>query len=214
MTAPAITPFSKARIEALSDGVFAIAMTLLVLEIKVPELPRDVAPAELWHATIEHWPIFFSFLVTFMLAGQFWLSHHVLSLHAARRSRSCAAYGGVPHVRVAAAVFHGDAGGVHAAAAGLARALLRQPARSWRDAQRQVVYSRRCGLLAIEPHDPVATRFQFQMLGHPVSCVVALLTVAIDPILSFRAFVITFILVTVVAARRGKAAAALRPSQS
>ena len=50
----------EARIEALSDGVFAIAMTLLVLGIKVPELPREVAPAELWHATIEHSPIFFS----------------------------------------------------------------------------------------------------------------------------------------------------------
>ena len=69
------------RIEALSDGVFAIALTLLVLEIKVPELPRDAAASEVWHEIVGHWPIFFSFLITFMLGGAFWFWHH-LSFHA------------------------------------------------------------------------------------------------------------------------------------
>jgi uncharacterized membrane protein len=42
--------FSKARLEMLCDGVFAIAMTLLVLELKVPDLPRRAASAEILHA--------------------------------------------------------------------------------------------------------------------------------------------------------------------
>lgn len=79
------SPVSKSRIEALSDGVFAIAMTLLVFELKVPELPRHVGSRELWHAVLEHGTIFFSFAVTFVLAGQFWLLHHV-AFHYTRRT--------------------------------------------------------------------------------------------------------------------------------
>ena len=71
------TAWNKARIEALSDGIFAIVMTLLVLELKVPDLPRKVATAELWHAVREHGPIFFSFFLTFMLASQYWFWHHL-----------------------------------------------------------------------------------------------------------------------------------------
>jgi uncharacterized membrane protein len=215
VSAPAIAPFSKARIEALSDGVFAIAMTLLVLEIKVPELPREVAPVELWHATIEHWPIFFSFLVTFMLAGQFWLWHHVLCHYTRRVDRVLALLTVVFLMFVSLLPF---------STAMLGAFTLRQPVSLALYFGNQLAlgvmlnvkwwYSRRRGLLAIEPHDAVAARFQFQMLGHPVSCVVALLAVAVDPILSFRAFVITFMLTTGLAARRGRAAAALRASQA
>lgn len=71
------TAWNKARIEALSDGIFAIVMTLLVLELKVPDLPRKVPAAELWHAVLEHWPTFFSFLITFVLASQYWFWHHL-----------------------------------------------------------------------------------------------------------------------------------------
>ena len=76
--------WNKARLEALSDGVFAIAMTLLVLEIKVPELDRHVDAATLWRAVRALWPLFFSFFLTFMLTSMFWVWHHV-SLHCMRR---------------------------------------------------------------------------------------------------------------------------------
>jgi TMEM175 potassium channel family protein len=69
--------WNKARIEALSDGIFAIVMTLLVLELKVPDLPRDVSGAELWRAVAAHGFTFFSFYLTFALAGLFWFWHHV-----------------------------------------------------------------------------------------------------------------------------------------
>ncbi|MBI3401724.1 MAG: Flp pilus assembly complex ATPase component TadA [Acidobacteria bacterium] len=72
------TQFSKARIEMLCDGVFAIAMTLRVLELKVPDLPRQAPSAEVWHARAEHRITFFAFALSFVLAGQFWMQHHVL----------------------------------------------------------------------------------------------------------------------------------------
>jgi uncharacterized membrane protein len=68
---------SKHRVEALADGVFAIVMTLLVLELKVPELPRNVAQAELLRGIRELLPIFFSYFITFMLAAAFWFFHHL-----------------------------------------------------------------------------------------------------------------------------------------
>ncbi len=64
------------RVEALSDGVFAIVMTLLVLELRVPALPREASSAEIWHGVRELGPIFFSYFVTFALAGTFWYWHH------------------------------------------------------------------------------------------------------------------------------------------
>jgi uncharacterized membrane protein len=85
------TQFSKARIEMLCDGVFAIAMTLLVLELKVPELPKQTPLAELWHALGEQRLSYFAFVLTFMLAGSFWIQHHVLFHYLARATRSLAA---------------------------------------------------------------------------------------------------------------------------
>jgi uncharacterized membrane protein len=84
------TQFSKARIEMLCDGVFAIAMTLLVLELKVPDLPRPVTAAEVWHALGEHRLGFFAFVLSFMLAGAFWMQHHVLFHYLARATRPLA----------------------------------------------------------------------------------------------------------------------------
>jgi uncharacterized membrane protein len=68
---------SKHRLEALADGVFAIAATLLVLEIKIPELPRDASMAMLRHALRGEVPVIFSFFVTFIISGTFWFLHQV-----------------------------------------------------------------------------------------------------------------------------------------
>jgi uncharacterized membrane protein len=61
------------RIEAFSDGVFAIAITLLILEIKVP--PAD---ANLGAALIREWPSFLAFLASFFTIGVMWMNHHRL----------------------------------------------------------------------------------------------------------------------------------------
>jgi len=70
--------FSKNRIEALSDGVFAITMTLLVLDLKVPpETPANM----LAHAIQHEGHAWFSFFVTFAIASMFWtLQHRVFDL--------------------------------------------------------------------------------------------------------------------------------------
>jgi uncharacterized membrane protein len=72
--------------EALADGVFAIVMTLLVLELKAPDLPRSAPNAEIWAAIRSEGPVFFSFLITFILSGAFWHLHQTLlsSLKAVR----------------------------------------------------------------------------------------------------------------------------------
>jgi len=82
--------FSKLRLETLCDGIFAIAMTLLVLELKVPELPRGSSPAEIWRALGDHGLSFFGFGLTFLLAGQTWILHHRLFQHLHSVSRTLA----------------------------------------------------------------------------------------------------------------------------
>ena len=74
---------SKGRMEALTDGIFAIAMTLLVLELKVPDLPKSAGTSELLHKIGEDTPAFFSFLVSFLYCGLLWVMHH-LAMHFVR----------------------------------------------------------------------------------------------------------------------------------
>jgi uncharacterized membrane protein len=64
---------AKHRIEGLADGLFAIVMTLLVLDLKVPELEGRVSAQALLHAVGSNWRVFFSLGVTFCLASIFWV---------------------------------------------------------------------------------------------------------------------------------------------
>jgi TMEM175 potassium channel family protein len=62
-----------ARLEAFSDGVFAIAITLLVLEIAVPHISRDQSLAR---SLGQEWPSFFGFGLSFITIGIMWINHH------------------------------------------------------------------------------------------------------------------------------------------
>jgi uncharacterized membrane protein len=64
------------RIVLFSDAVFAIAITLLVLEIKVPELTAKLAATELPSRVLEEWPKIRSYLISFLLLGFHWVAHH------------------------------------------------------------------------------------------------------------------------------------------
>jgi uncharacterized membrane protein len=84
------TQFSKVRLEMLCDGIFAIAMTLLVLELKPPELPRTATAAEVLHALGEHGLAFIGFVLSFLLAGLFWILHHVFFNYLRQANRPLA----------------------------------------------------------------------------------------------------------------------------
>jgi uncharacterized membrane protein len=65
---------STSRIEAFSDGVFAIAATLLVLELKVPH----VEPGELGGTLLGNWPSYATYVVSFLGIGIIWVNHHAV----------------------------------------------------------------------------------------------------------------------------------------
>ena len=76
------------RLEAFSDGVFAVAITLLVLNIKIPgiDLPLNKLPhdTDLWHRLGEEWPMLAAYVTSFATIGIMWLNHHRLFVHIKR----------------------------------------------------------------------------------------------------------------------------------
>ncbi len=64
------------RILAFSDGVFAIAMTLLVVTIQIPDIPSGLVAKELPDAVADLWPNLFSYFLSFAVIGLFWVLHH------------------------------------------------------------------------------------------------------------------------------------------
>lgn len=67
----------KTRLEAFSDGVLAIIITIMVLEIKVPHSTE-------WRELLDLWPVLFSYLLSFIYVGIYWGNHHHL-LHTVKR---------------------------------------------------------------------------------------------------------------------------------
>jgi uncharacterized membrane protein len=63
------------RIVFLSDGVFAIAMTLLVLEVRLPELPAGATNDELVAAIAGIWPRLFAYALSFSILSLYWIAH-------------------------------------------------------------------------------------------------------------------------------------------
>lgn len=75
------------RIVFFSDAIFAIAITLLVLEIRVPELEPARAAEELGPALVALAPRYFSYLISFMAIGVYWVAHHRLFQYIVRYDR-------------------------------------------------------------------------------------------------------------------------------
>jgi len=67
---------SPARLEMLSDGVIAIAITLLILEIRMPHLEDGRSAAEALRAILGLWPRFAGYFMSFFFIAVFWVNHH------------------------------------------------------------------------------------------------------------------------------------------
>ena len=76
MNTPPSTENQTTRIEAFSDGVFAIAVTLLILEVKVPHLSEQASAAELWHELGKQWPSYVALVSSFFTVLIMWTNHH------------------------------------------------------------------------------------------------------------------------------------------
>jgi len=66
---------NKQRLEAFSDGVFAIAITLLILTIRVPDVP----PPALGSALVQQLPQVATYVLSFFVVALYWLAHHRMS---------------------------------------------------------------------------------------------------------------------------------------
>ena len=64
------------RIVNLSDGVFAIAITLLVLDIRAPDIPENMVSSQLPAALLSLWPDYLGYFLSFVGISAFWLIHH------------------------------------------------------------------------------------------------------------------------------------------
>ena len=64
------------RIEAFSDGVFAIAITLLIIEIGVPHLEDEPPGTTLPQALVGLWPSYLGYVISFLQIGVIWANHH------------------------------------------------------------------------------------------------------------------------------------------
>ena len=64
------------RIEAFSDGVFAIAITLLIIEIGVPHLEDEPPGTTLSQALVGLWPSYLGYVISFLQIGVIWANHH------------------------------------------------------------------------------------------------------------------------------------------
>ncbi len=199
------TAWNKARIEALSDGVFAIAMTLLVLEIKVPELDRRVAAPELWHEILGRWPLFFSFVISFMLASLFWFWHHV-SFHYIR-----SADGVIVLINLFFLMFVSL---LPFSAAMLGAFTLHQPVSLACYFGNQLalgltinahwIYARRHGLIT-DPDAPIVRRFSIAIRMQPIACLATLVMIAVNPRWCFNTFALVQVPTAIFLRRRQRA---------
>ena len=76
--APSADEKETGRVEAFSDGVFGIAITLLVLDLKVPPVTASTSPGALAGALLRQWPMYVAYVLSFATVLIMWTNHHRL----------------------------------------------------------------------------------------------------------------------------------------
>jgi len=76
------------RVEAFSDGIFAIAATLLILNVQVPHAPAG----QLTHQLLDLWPSYIAYATSFVTIAVMWLNHHAIFSRVARVDRPLVAF--------------------------------------------------------------------------------------------------------------------------
>lgn len=87
MTDKNILKTGTSRLEAFSDGVIAIIITLMILEIKLPPLVDAATSYEVWHALTEMIPHLLAYVLSFVVLGIMWANHHQV-FHSIQHSDS------------------------------------------------------------------------------------------------------------------------------
>ena len=87
MSATTKTDHALERLVFVSDAVVAIAISLLVIEIHVPELPKNSPDRVYWHALYELIPSLVGYFISFAVIGIFWIGHHRAFMLATRYSQ-------------------------------------------------------------------------------------------------------------------------------
>ncbi len=81
--------WSKNRIEALTDGIYAVAMTLLVIDLKVPDRHVATTATVLHAALLDLAPKASAWVISFFILATFWIGHHRLFHHVRVVDRRC-----------------------------------------------------------------------------------------------------------------------------
>jgi len=76
------------RIMSFSDAIFAVDITLLILNISIPVIPKDQVSRELGPALRGLAPYFRSFVISFLVIGVYWMAHHGVFRHIRRLDRT------------------------------------------------------------------------------------------------------------------------------
>ncbi|MEZ0326385.1 MAG: TMEM175 family protein [Fimbriimonas sp.] len=79
--------FGRTRLETLTDGIFAIAMTVLVLTLKPPDLPDSATNQQVMDTLAKMVPNFIAFVASFFTLGMFWATHHAAFRYLTRTDR-------------------------------------------------------------------------------------------------------------------------------
>src|SRR5579859_3308398 len=73
---PPSLSLSITRVEAFADGVFAIVITLLILDIHVPQVQGTPVGPQLVQQLIAMWPKYLAYAMSFIIVGVYWVGHH------------------------------------------------------------------------------------------------------------------------------------------